>query len=267
MMKTLYVAWQNPIERSWFTVGRLSSNGDNFRFDYTAGAEAARDSGFSPFAAFPDPFVSYESERLFPFFGNRLLSRSRREYSDFVKWVSAHEASNDPVALLAWSGGTRMTDSLELFPEPESDENGYFHLHFFVHGLSHMPASAASRAQQLGVGEKLLILRDVQNAVDRRALMLRTEGVYKQDIHFLGYFPRYLASEIAPVLEQAEFAPVQVLRVNPPPAPVQYRVLCCFKIRPSAAIRLFEGGEFMPLVKARQPSDRQMFNSRGSATR
>lgn len=256
MTNTLYVAWQSPIDRSWFTVGRLSSNGDKFRFEYTAGAEEARERGFSPFSAFPDVLVSYESERLFPFFGNRLLSRSRREYSDFVKWVSAHEASYDPVVLLARSGGTRMTDSLALFPKPESDEKGHYHLHFFVHGLSHMPPSAARRAEQFQTGEKLLILKDVQNPVDRRALMLRTEGVYEQDIHFLGFFPRYLAREIAPVLEQTEFAPVQVLRVNPPPAPIQYRVLCCFQIHPPADVRLFEGREFMPLTQVRPQSAR-----------
>lgn len=248
-MSTLYVAWQSPIDRSWFTVGKLSANGGTFRFAYTAGAEMARSSGFSPFSAFPDLLVSYESERLFPFFGNRLLSQSRREYSDFVKWVSAHEPSDDPVALLAWSGGTRRTDSLELFPKPESDEKGHFHLHFFVHGLSHMPVSAASRATQLRTGERLLILKDVQNSADRRALMLRTEG--EQDIYFLGYFPRYLAREIAPFLEQTELSPVLVLRVNPPPAPIQYRVLCCLQIHPPATVRLFEGGEFMPLTQPR----------------
>jgi hypothetical protein len=253
MMNTLYVAWQSPIDRSWFTVGKLSSNGDKFRFEYTAGAEEAREKGFSPFSAFPDLLVSYESERLFPFFGNRLLSRSRREYSDFVQWVSGHEPSDDPVVLLARSGGTRMTDSLELFPKPELDEKGDFHLHFFVHGLSHMPVSAASRAERLQPGERLLILKDVQNSIDRRALMLRTEGDREQDIYYLGYFPRYLAREIAPVLEQTEYAPVHVLQVNPPPAPIQYRVLCCFQIHPPAAVRLFEGDEFMPLTQTNRP--------------
>ena len=159
-----------------------------------------------------------------------------------------------------------MTDLLELFPEPELDENGQFHLHFFVHGLSHMPVSAANRAERLQAGDRLLILKDVQNPIDRQALMLRTEGDNDQDIYYLGYFPRYLAREIAPVLEQTTYAPVQVLQVNSPPAPIQYRVLCCFQMQPPTGVRLFEGGEFMPLTEpptTRNCTDRPRAGLRG----
>jgi hypothetical protein len=247
-VSTLYVAWQSPKERSWFTVGQLSYALKRYRFRYTKGALLAYSHGFVEFSAFPDLYVTYESDRLFPFFGNRLLSRSRREYADFVRWVSHHESSNDPMALLAGSGGTRMTDSLELFPKPELDQNGHYHVHFFLHGLSHMPASAAVRAEQLEEGERLLIMKDVQNTVDPLALMLRTQGSYEQDIYFVGYFPRYFAREFSPVLEDSKYAPVQVLRVNRPPAPIQFRVMCCFQVKPPADAKLFGGDEFIPLM-------------------
>jgi hypothetical protein len=246
-MTSLFVAWQNPIERSWFTVGRLSSEYGRFRFDYTQGAMKAEEEGFRPFSAFPDLLVSYESERLFPFFGNRLLSRTRREYEDFVRWVSHHEESDDPILLLAQSGGVRMTDSLELFPRPELDERGHYHIHFFAHGLSHMPASAAKRAEELKHGDRLLIMKDIQNPVDKSALMLRTDGSYDQDVYFLGYFPRYLAADISKIVDGCRFAPVYVLRVNPPPAPIQYRVMCCFEIHPPRGVSLFDGPEFLPI--------------------
>jgi len=247
-LSSLFVAWQSPTERSWFTVGRLASwGGDEFQFDYTRGVESAAEAGFQPFSAFPDLQVSYRSNRLFPFFGNRLLSRNRREYNDFVRWVSHHEASDDPIALLAHSGGRRVTDSLELFPRPELDERGHYHLHFFAHGLGHMSSGAARRAEQLEKGERLLVMKDVQNPHDPHALMLRTEGRYDQDTFFMGYFPRYLAADISPVLEQVRFAPVHVLRVNLPPAPIQYRVMCCFEIHPPKGARLFSGPEFTPM--------------------
>lgn len=250
-MTRLFVAWQSPTERTWFTVGTLVSDNGRYRFDYTQGAVEAQKSGFAPFSAFPDLFVSYESERLFPFFGNRLLSRSRREYEDFVRWVSHHEQSDDPISLLARSGGAPMTDSLELFPKPELDERGHYHIHFFAHGLSHMPTSAAKRAEELTPGDRLLILKDVQNPIDPEALMLRTEGKYDQDIYFLGYFPRYLAADISLVIEKTSFALVRVLRVNFPPAPVQYRVMCCFEIQPPENVRLFDGAEFTPINASR----------------
>lgn len=251
-LNSLYVAWQSPTERSWFTVGKLSSLGHRYRFEYTQGVPAAEKAGFQPFSAFPDLFVSYESQRLFPFFGNRLLSRSRREYHDFVRWVSHHDASDDPVVLLARSGGTRMTDSLELFPKPEPDERGHYHIHFFAHGLRHMPASAAKRAEELQEGDRLLVLKDLQNPSDPRALMLRTDGSHEQDVYFMGYFPRYLAADLSAVVEETPFAAARVLRVNRPPAPIQYRVMCCFEIHPPPGSRLFVGAEFAPMSEPRR---------------
>jgi hypothetical protein len=246
-MRTLFVAWQSPVNRSWFTVGKLSSSKARFRFEYTHGARHARKFGFRYFPAFPDLRVTYESERLFPFFANRLLSRSRREYKEFVKWVSSHEREEDPVALLARSGGARMTDSLELFPAPKK-RGGEYHLHFFVHGLRHMPVAAANRAEQLVSGERLLLAKDVQNPHDPRALLLRTgDDDHEQDVFFVGYLPRYLAQDVSPILEEST-AQAYVLRMNPPPAPIQFRVLCCFRIRPPSDFSLFDGEEFTPIA-------------------
>jgi hypothetical protein len=244
-MNTLFVAWRSSTERSWFTVGRLSSHAGRFRFDYTHGTKQASRAGFQAFSAFPDLFVTYESERLFPFFANRLLSRSRREFDDFVRWVSPHDMEEDPIALLARSGGHRKTDSLELFPEPKK-VNGWYHLHFFAHGLSHMPVAAGHRAERLQESERLLILKDVQNPFDSNALVLRTEERNDQDFFFMGFVPRYLAKDVSPILE-ASSAKVRVIRVNPPPAPIQFRVLCCLKMRPPEGSQLFSGEEFIPL--------------------
>jgi hypothetical protein len=38
-MKTLYLAWQDPEDRRWFPVGRLSFDGYVYRFVYTNGAK------------------------------------------------------------------------------------------------------------------------------------------------------------------------------------------------------------------------------------
>lgn len=268
-MNTLFVAWRSPSEKSWFTVGRLSSQAGRFRFDYTHGAKEASGAGFQAFSAFPDLYVTYESERLFPFFANRLLSRSRREFDDFVRWVSPHDMEEDPIALLARSGGHRMTDSLELFPEAKK-VNGWYHLHFFAHGLSHMPVAGGHRAERLQRSERLLILKDVQNPFDKNALVLRTEERHDQDFFFMGFVPRYLAKDVSPVLEVSS-AKVRVIRVNPPPAPIQFRVLCCFKMRPPEGYQLFSGDEFIPLNASRRAAyksrDRSATRSRRLADR
>src|SRR5262250_671161 len=48
-MKTLYLAWQDPEDRRWLPVGRLSFDGHVYRFVYTKGAEQSP--RFVPFGA------------------------------------------------------------------------------------------------------------------------------------------------------------------------------------------------------------------------
>src|SRR5687767_106279 len=70
-MKTLYLVWQNPEDRRWLPVGRLSYDGSVYRFVYTRGAKQS--SRFVPFGAMRDLHVTYESPELFPLFANRLM--------------------------------------------------------------------------------------------------------------------------------------------------------------------------------------------------
>src|SRR5205085_7265532 len=174
----------------------------SYRFVYTRGVlEAQRSGNFQPLLAFPDLHVEYESDKLFPLFSNRLPSRTRPDYDSFVRWLSVPEHEDDPMALLARSGGQRVTDALEVFPCPEADVDGEYVVHFFVHGLSHMPQASAKRAERLKSGELLLLLHDFQNPRDPRALMLRTSEALPQDVFLLGYCPRYLLGDATELMK------------------------------------------------------------------
>ena len=94
--------------------------------------------------------------------------------------------SNDPVAILSRSGGQRGTDSFEVFPCPERNEDGQYQFHFLVHGLSHMAADAVERAERLVPGETLLVMKDIQNSQDARALALRTSERFQGDMYLVG---------------------------------------------------------------------------------
>ncbi len=48
-MQTLYLAWQDPEDRRWLPVGRLSFDGHIYRFVYTKGVEQSP--RFVPFGA------------------------------------------------------------------------------------------------------------------------------------------------------------------------------------------------------------------------
>ncbi|WP_121971239.1 hypothetical protein [Leptolyngbya sp. BC1307] len=69
----LFLAWQNPISRRWFPIGRLTFDGHLYRFGYIQGVVTAQQEGdFESLWAFPELNTVYESYELFPLFSNRL---------------------------------------------------------------------------------------------------------------------------------------------------------------------------------------------------
>ena len=222
----LFLSWQAPSNRKWLPVGLLTFDGSIFRFTYTQGALIANETfGFMPPRTFPDLFQTYESDELFPLFANRRISPSRPEFEDFVQWLNIPKDKDDPLALLARSGGRRATDTFEVFPCPEIDSQGQYHIHFFSHGLRHLPDVSVNRIGKLSEGEKLYLAIDFQNEYDGRALILRT-----QDNHIVGYCPRYLLDDAYSLLdhskEQEQMLEIVVERTNLAPAPLQFRLLC-----------------------------------------
>jgi len=147
-MNTLYLAWQDPLSRRWFTIGRLTTDEGGYRFVYTQGAREAQQLGqFQPLSSFPNLDGLYWSDELFPLFSNRLLRPSRPDYREFTEWLDCPGCVNDPIALLARSGGQRGTDLLQVFASPQREASGEYRTHFFVHGLSHLPAPCRERAE------------------------------------------------------------------------------------------------------------------------
>jgi len=247
-MRTLFLAWQDPVGRRWFPVGRLESFDGLYSFVYTRGAEQAIEAGFQALPSFPELHTAYVSERLFPLFSNRLLPRSRPEYREYLQWLCVRESVSDPVAILARSGGSRVTDTLEVFPCPEKNEEGEYEVHFLVHGLSHMPDPSADRAIQLEHGEPLLAMRDFQNPKDPDAIALRTAERLERDMYLIGYCPRYLRADFLQLLKWDLSPRITVERVNRPPAPVQFRVLCKSVTRWPEGFRPFSTDEYKSLV-------------------
>jgi hypothetical protein len=225
-VKTLFVVWQDSASRRFFPVGRLSKvalpSGTTFEFVYTRGVCQASGFGFKPFMAFPELSTSYRSERLSPFFENRLVPPTRTDFGGFVKSLGLDPATATEMDILARSGGRRVTDSVELFAAPEVALPDECLIYFFLsHGLSHMLACAQERVGSLPSGDRLFIVHDLQNPVDPQALLLRTA-----DYCCVGFLPRYLASDTWRLLNSGAEVQVLVEQLNPPPAPVQQRLLC-----------------------------------------
>lgn len=239
-MKTLFLAWQDPGSSSWFPIGRLTFNGKKYQFNYTNGVlEAQLMYGFKPLLLFPDFYKVYTSERLFPLFSNRVMPRSRPDYPEFVQWLNIPQHEDDPIALLARSGGKRVTDKFEVFPCPEPDENGRYRIHFFAQGLRHLPKPAIERINALKVGELLYLAHKFYP----RGLLLCTENDW-----IVGYCPRYLLNDIFEIISQhPEKVCVEVDRLNQPPTPLQFRLLCKMTVDCPTDFRPFIGQMYQPV--------------------
>jgi hypothetical protein len=243
-MNTLYLAWRQP-DRRWWPVGRLSYDGSEYVFSYTKGARSAADAGFRPLPSFPDLDEVYVSKELFPLFQNRLPPSSRSDYSDFVEWLDLGSGENDPMGMLARSGGHRETDMFEVFPSPVPSAGNRYESAFFVHGLRHRGLQAEEEALRLRPGDPLVLQPDPENPHDPNALRVLTTV---RGIH-LGFVPRYLCSDVHALQEVsgAHQVVVRVRRINPPPAPAQFRVLCELGAPWPSGFRALVDPDFEPL--------------------
>src|SRR5207249_4959700 len=126
-----------------------------------------------------------------------LLAKTRPEYNRFLDWVNVRKDEEDPLVLLARTGGMRETDSLAVFPCPEPCPDGTYYLHFFSHGIRYLPTQAIEKINTLSPGNRLFLMPDPQNAFDRYALALRTDS----PVTLVGYCPRYFSRDFLTLLE------------------------------------------------------------------
>lgn len=242
-MKTdhLYVAWQDFESREWVPVAVLRRTSAGYVLSYTAGVKRCK--GFAGLGRMSDFGKAYVSATLFPFFSNRLISKSRPEYRRYLEWLGVDEAADDPMSILALTGGVRTTDSFELIapPQREGDQSV---LHFFARGLRYMGEQAVHELSKRRPGDRLFLTRDIQNARDSNALILRTE----EPPVMVGYVPRYYCPGINALLaDSPSNVVVEVKRINPD-APQDMRLLCQVSAAADLGLDLLQRfGDFEPL--------------------
>jgi hypothetical protein len=247
MNNKLFLAWQEPKSRHWFPIGQLTFDGTHYHFVYINGVKKAQaESNFQLLHSFPDRDRFYTSSELFPLFSNRLMRQSRPDYQDYIQWLNIPQNEDNPIAVLARSGGQKATDNFEVFPCPERNENGTYHLHFFVRGLRYMPENSIEKVKHLQPGERLYLMQDCQNSYDKDALLLRTE-----ERHNLGYCPRYLAADVVKILQQnPESVDVFVVKINPAPTLIQLRLLCKMTVKVNYDLIFFASDDYQPIINS-----------------
>lgn len=257
MCNSLLVCWQNPTTRGWQPIGRLSYNGEYYSFSYTQSAQKSFEAGqFFPLGVMDRLDRIYKSETLFPIFNNRLLTKSRPEYSDYLGWLGFEGESVTDMDELSRSGGIRATDNLQLFPIPEKNNDDYYSVQFFAHGVRHFTSSIREQVQNLHVGDRLYLMKDVQNPYDKLALILRTDSPPE----YVGYCPSVLAHDFNQLLDGdngIDNVEVTVSKINPD-SPLQYSLLCEFRSPWVAGFQPFMGKDF-EVVKEGSATQEKLF--------
>ena len=223
--KTLFLAWQNQEgnNRQWFPVGRLDVEPALHRFRYIRGAKRAREeTGFLPLIDFPRMDKDYFSPELFPLFRNRVIASGRPDRTAYLHNLGL-SADADPVEILSVNGGSRMTDAYEVFPKIEMGADGRFSCRFFLHGSRYVNTSARERLHRLQPEEKLHVALETTNPATQLAVQIRTT-----DNYMIGWTPHYLVDDLKKALDKESNdneTQVQVVRINPQPAPSNQHIL------------------------------------------
>jgi hypothetical protein len=115
---------------------------------------------------------------------------------------------DDPLEILAASGGVQMTDRIELAAHrPESDDLSV-PLFIRVAGTRYYAAS-----EQVLTGMELKLVREPENLEDRAATMLRAP-----DGHQIGYVPRQYSEIVARALDAGHLVQAVAVRWQNVPA-------------------------------------------------
>lgn len=218
---TLYLAWQDKVAtRAWFPIGRLDIEPHQHRFRYIRGAEKAKAAArFHPMLEFPNLSHNYRSGRLFPLFRNRVIASGRPDREQYLRCLDLSQDAG-PFEILSVNGGNRVTDSYEVFPRIVKSEAGNFNCRFVLHGWRHVSQAAQERLHDLRPEEDLSAALELTNAFGGVAVQFQTT-----DYQVIGWSPRYLVDDLVRAMVEAPNYEARVVRVNPVPAPSNWRVL------------------------------------------
>ena len=157
---------------------------------------------------------------LFPLFENRLMNPTREDYGLHLELLGLQQGEDDPLVILARSGGRRETDSYHVFPAPferhDAEGRREVCIQFFTNGFQYTSGDVGNAAER-----PIFLMWDFQNPEDDRALMIRSENNQN-----LGWVPRYYNRMLLKLRERGVPITARAEHVNPPGTPPWYRVLC-----------------------------------------
>jgi len=222
--RRLFLIWQNPVSRKFVRVGTLSELVDGrYAFAYTEDAPAIAD--FYPLTQFPDLDRTYVSTGLPAFFVNRLMSRKRDSFPEYLHALGIDSPDLDtPMELLARTGGPRATDTFHLVDDLVSNTDGVVTSRFLASGVRHLDADG-SRVACVEEGQRLQLRAEPDNPVNERAQLICAGSGEP-----VGYVPDWLLADLEELQARASELQIFAERVTPDAQP-HLRLLCRIEAR------------------------------------
>jgi len=254
VVRSLFIAWQDPESRRIFPVARLTRRrSGQYELRYIAAVRAAVQHGFTGLPGFEDLESVHVSAELPAIFQRRPASR-RRPPSE-PPGVPSRELSGElldatPITLFVRRPPGDALERLEAFAPPLRAPDGRRWGVFEARGVGRVQESAEV-LEALTQHERVLLQAERENPYNPRALLIT-----RRDGTRLGYVPDYLANELAAVggrPEQLELEVIEARRVTFAPAPRIYRVLCRYTCSAELGRVLFTSESYRSLSAA-QPS-------------
>ena len=229
------VAWRNRQRRAITPVGVLDYWEGRYRFQYLDGVGNSVE-GFRPFIGFPDLDRIYESVRLWPFFGLRVMDQKRPDYAQYVRWLGLTVGASR-LDILSRSGGERKGDSVLLAESPAVADDGATEAIFLVRGVSYAIRQHGTEAvaDSMQTGDRLTLVDDPTNEANPRALLLEASDGAR-----IGWVPDLLVDYAHQVRSGGGF--VELLQNNGPAAPWHTRLLVRMSGRVVPSTAVFTGG-------------------------
>ena len=215
--RRLLVTVQDLETKAYRPVGFLRYDGDQYTFAYLR-RERERE-GFRPLPGLARAADGpLRSATLFPLFAERVIS-SRRPDRELSMDALGLPLDAEPMEVLARSHGQRVGDLIELLPAPEAAAGQVVDFTFLAHGVRYLTKAEQDRICALRAGDQLLLRRDVENPVNRRAYLVTD----LEDAR-LGWLPDPLIN----VVDSMEDRQLAVERANGPEVGFHFRLLVWF---------------------------------------
>jgi hypothetical protein len=204
----LLVIWRRPSDSNRHVIGDLWRERDGYAFAYHE--RLPTELGFALLPEFPEhrtPPSAYRASYLFPTFAQRVPSPTRADLGELLAAWGV-ERADDPLEILARSGGVQTTDRLELAEYRPDDDQLERPLDMRVAGATKLEEPAA-----LSAGDALELRREPENPHDPSATLFLFRGTLK-----VGYVPRQYAPMISRLLDAGvQLRAVTVRRLVLPP--------------------------------------------------